>query len=120
MARDRQIQRYSINCVSIKLTKEGKSLKYSRHLDCPEEVAKVLYNYFADLDRESCMVVNVDIKGTPINYNVVSIGTLNTSPIVPRELLKSAILSNAYGIIMAHNHLSAGDVVPSRDDINVT
>ena len=120
MPRYSELRRYDVDCVSIKLVRESMSLKCNRPLDCPGTVARFLYKYFADLDRESCIVVNVDIKSSPLNYNVVSIGTINSSPVVPREIFKSAILPNAYGIIMANNHLSSGRPEPSRNDVNVT
>ncbi len=46
-------------------------------------------------------------------------GTLNSVLVHPREVFKSAILSNASSIILAHNHPS-GDPEPSRHDIEVT
>ena len=120
MPRYSDLQRYDIDCVSIKLVKEAMSLKSNRCLDSPKTVARAVYKYFSAMDRESCIVLNVDVKSVPINYNVVSVGTISNTPVVPRELLKSAILSNAYGIIMVHNHLSGGNPTPSRDDISVT
>lgn len=47
------------------------------------------------------------------------IGSLNSSIVHPREVLKSALLSNSASIIVAHNHPS--DVTdPSPEDIEVT
>ena len=37
----------------------------------------------------------------------------------PREVFKVAILSNAYSILLAHNHPS-GDTTPSQEDLNIT
>lgn len=50
---------------------------------------------------------------------IVGMGTLNSVLVHPREVFKSAILSNASSIILAHNHPS-GDPEPSRHDIEVT
>jgi DNA repair protein RadC len=46
-------------------------------------------------------------------------GTLHSSLVHPREVFKAAILSNAAGFILAHNHPS-GELTPSKDDIAVT
>jgi RadC-like JAB domain len=47
------------------------------------------------------------------------IGSLNSSIVHPREVMKSAILNNAASIIVSHQHPS-GDPTPSREDIEVT
>lgn len=49
----------------------------------------------------------------------ISIGTLNSSPIHPRELFKPAIKNSAAAVILVHNHPS-GDPTPSREDIDIT
>jgi len=55
------------------------------------------------------------IKG----HQLISIGTLDTILIHPREVFKLAILTSAAGIVLAHNHPS-GDATPSEADIKVT
>ncbi len=63
--------------------------------------------------------MNLSTVGQPININVVSVGTLNASMISPREVFKSAILSNAAAFICFHNHPS-GSVKPSLEDVITT
>ena len=46
-------------------------------------------------------------------------GTINHTPIYPREVVKRALELGASSVILVHNHPS-GDVSPSKDDINVT
>jgi hypothetical protein len=48
-----------------------------------------------------------------------SMGTVNMSLVSPREVFKSAILSNAAGIMLVHNHPS-GNPTPSRADLELT
>ncbi len=57
-------------------------------------------------------------KNTVIGFNEVSRGTLTASLFHPREILKGAILANAHGIIIGHNHPS-GDPEPSHADKQV-
>lgn len=79
----------------------------------------ILAPVLAELDREEVCVVNLDGKGRPINFNVVSIGSVNASLVTGRELYKTAILSNAAGMIMFHNHPSS-DLQMSKMDRDVT
>ena len=51
--------------------------------------------------------------------NVVSMGSLTETLVTGREFFKSAILSNARGVILIHNHPS-GNFTPSKEDFLVT
>lgn len=46
-------------------------------------------------------------------------GTINHTPVYPREVVKRALELGASSLILAHNHPS-GDVTPSKDDIDIT
>ncbi len=46
-------------------------------------------------------------------------GTVNHTPVYPREVVKRALEIGASSLILVHNHPS-GDVTPSRDDIDIT
>lgn len=104
--------------VRLKLT-EGNGLYSSESIDGAETAVRVMAEAMAGLDREEVCVVNMDSKGHPINFNVVSIGSLNQSIIPMGNVFKTAILSNAASIILMHNHPSS-DVSMSRQDENVT
>jgi DNA repair protein RadC len=58
-------------------------------------------------------------KNEPVNISVVSVGTLNSALVHPREVMKTAILSNSNSIIIAHNHPSES-LEPSIEDENIT
>ena len=106
--------------VDVRLKLTDKESIFSREtIDTPEKAVSVLAPVLAELDREEVCVVNLDGKGHPINFSVVSIGSVNSSLITGRELYKSAILSNAAAIIMIHNHPSS-DLQMSRLDLDVT
>lgn len=49
----------------------------------------------------------------------VSVGSINTSIVHPREVFTEAIKRNATSIIICHNHPS-GDPTPSNEDVNIT
>ena len=106
--------------VDVRLKLTNKESMFSREtIDTPEKAVSVLAPVLAELDREEVCVVNLDGKGHPINFSIVSIGSVNSSLITGRELYKSAILSNAAAIIMIHNHPSS-DLQMSRLDLDVT
>lgn len=87
--------------------------------DGPEEAAKAMADLLKDYDREVFAVVNIRANGQPINMNIVSIGTLDSSLTNPREILKSMVLSNAFAVMLFHNHPS-GNLNPSREDFIIT
>ena len=69
--------------------------------------------------EEHFIAFHLDSKYQVIGYHEVSKGTLNASLVHPREVFKAALLSNAYAIIVAHNHPS-GSVSASPEDIDIT
>lgn len=108
-----------VNIVSIKMVKEKSILYGNRALSSPSDAVTLLSEFLEDSDREMLLVCCLDTKNQPTCINVVSIGTLNSSLVHPREVFKPAILSNSCSIIIAHNHPS-GNPSPSKDDINIT
>ena len=64
-------------------------------------------------------ILNMKNNGQVINMNLVSVGIINASLVIPREVFKSSILANASAIIGLHNHPS-GNVKPSKEDMIVT
>jgi DNA repair protein RadC len=64
-------------------------------------------------------VIFVDSKNQVIKKEFIFEGTINYSIIEPRKIIKRALVLDASGFFIIHNHPS-GDVTPSEDDINVT
>ena len=64
---------------------------------------------------EQVLALHFDTKHTLIGVHLVSVGTLDASLVHPRDVFKAACLSNASGLILAHNHPS-GDPTPSAED----
>ncbi|MBI0578606.1 DNA repair protein RadC [Neobacillus cucumis] len=108
-----------IDIVTLKLVKESSLLYKERSVRSPEDGYKLLSLFLSDKDREHFIVVSLDTKNQPVSINICHIGSLNASIVHPREVMKSAILSNAASILVGHNHPS-GLVEPSREDIDVT
>ena len=108
-----------VNIVSIKLCKESSVLYEPRFVNNPADAADLVREFLSDCDREKIIAVCLDTKHQPTAITTISIGTINSSLIHPREVFKTAILSNSAAIILAHNHPS-GKPEPSNDDINIT
>ena len=107
---------YKLEQVSVRLKLMEEAPLYSTEkIDTPDKAIKIMCDMMKTLDREHICVVNLDGASHPINFNVVSVGSINSSPIAMRELFKTAILSNASNIIMLHNHPSS-NINPSRED----
>lgn len=64
-------------------------------------------------------MLSIDNAGMLAAIEVVSIGTVNATLAEPREIFKHAVLANAAGIVMVHNHTS-GRCVPSEEDMAMT
>lgn len=69
--------------------------------------------------KEGFIVFCLDTDLSIISREIVSIGTLNSCIIHPREIFRTAITRNANSIIVAHNHPS-GNLTPSKEDLDIT
>lgn len=89
-------------------------------LDRPENVVRYLDSAYAENPVvESFIVVCLDRKNRPICRHVLTVGTLTSSLVHPREVFKIACLASAAAILVSHNHPS-GCPDPSSADIQVT
>ena len=92
-----------------------RTLEHYGTLRSSADVSQLLREYLAGLDREHFVVLMVDKKNRVIGMNTVSVGSLDSAIVHPREVYKPAILSNAAALIFGHNHPS-GDPAPSPED----
>lgn len=88
-------------------------------LDTPEASFRFLRPKARRLDREHLWRIDLDTRSRVLGFEVVSIGTLSATLVHPREIMKGALLANAAGFILAHNHPS-GDETPSPEDRETT
>ena len=112
------IYKSQLEMVSVRLVKEAPIMS-EKKINSPEDAVKLLGQYLCELDREVLCVINIKANGVPVNCSICSMGSVNITIAHPRELLKTAILSNAAAIIIVHNHPS-GDLKPSQEDVQVT
>ena len=96
-----------------------KEITLESPLSNTHEAARFFKDQIGNMDREMLALVCLDTKNNPLSLHLVSTGSLNNAIIHPREVFKTAILSNANKIMIAHNHPS-GSVIPSQSDIETT
>ena len=85
----------------------------------PQAIAREFKKDFDSLDREHFKIIHLNTKNDITGIETISIGSLNSSIVHPREVFKSAIIQSSASIICLHNHPS-GDTKPSNADIEVT
>jgi DNA repair protein RadC len=69
--------------------------------------------------KEQFRILFLNNKNILIADEVQQVGTVNHTPVYPREMVKRALELSATALILVHNHPS-GDPAPSRDDIDMT
>ena len=102
----------------------GRRIKYSdklfrdKKITSPEDIADIFVPMLQDELKEKFIVVCLN-SANKIKMEIISIGSLNSSVVHPREVFKVAIDNNSANIILLHNHPS-GNPEPSKEDISVT
>jgi DNA repair protein RadC len=85
----------------------------------PEEVVGFVGSKLRGKKKEHFLALLLDTRGQVIRMAEISVGSLDSSIVHPREVFKEAISASAASVIFVHNHPS-GDPEPSEDDIKLT
>ena len=85
----------------------------------PDEVVAVVGGRLKGKKKEYFLVLLLDTRNRLIKVAEVSVGSLDSSIVHPREVFKEAISASAASVIFVHNHPS-GDPEASEDDIKLT
>lgn len=72
-----------------------------------------------EADKENLVAVALNTRLKATSWHLVALGSQNECIAHPREIFRTAIIQNAYGLILAHNHPS-GDPAPSEADRRLT
>ncbi|EJA0972724.1 DNA repair protein RadC [Escherichia coli] len=73
----------------------------------------------AGLEREEFMVLYLNQQNQLIAHETLFTGSISSTEVHPREVVKRALYFNAAAVILAHNHPS-GDITPSQADKAIT
>jgi DNA repair protein RadC len=93
----------------------GKSVKITD----PAVVADIVRRKLRWQQREHYVILCLDARKKLICADAVSIGTLDSALVHPRETFETAINHHAASVVVSHNHPS-NDPMPSDDDLAVT
>jgi len=85
----------------------------------PKDVAAVVGSRFRGKKKEHFLALFLDTRSRLIKVSEISVGSLDTSVVHPREVFKEALAASAASVIFAHNHPS-GDTTPSEEDIGLS
>lgn len=85
----------------------------------PEDVNSLMKARLRGKKKEYFLALLLDTRNQLIKVSEISIGSLDTSIVHPREVFKEAISASAAAVIFVHNHPS-GDPGASEDDIRLT
>lgn len=101
----------------LRLVQDG-TAEVPRITDAAEVAAHL--GEFASADREHMVALFLDTKNRPVGRHLVSVGTVDSTPVQPRDVFRAVLVAGAVnGVILAHNHPS-GDLTPSACDDEVT
>ena len=96
-----------------------KTAKKRLTFNSPDTIAQYYMEDLRHEDRENLLYLSLNTKGALIGEKLLSVGTVTSSLISPREVFIEALQNKAVGIIMLHNHPS-GDPTPSHQDIFIS
>lgn len=89
----------------------------------PEDAVRYVREYYSpylrDMNKEIFSIILLDYRNKVISNIELSKGTINTSIVDPKEIIREATIRSASSVILVHNHPS-GETNPSKDDIETT
>lgn len=88
-------------------------------LRTPRSVAEYLLPQFGSRPVEQFGVLSLDTRHRVVRASVLSVGTLDSSLVHPRDVFREAAAAGAAALVVFHNHPS-GDPEPSEDDVRLT
>ncbi|WP_325176723.1 RadC family protein [Paenibacillus alkalitolerans] len=85
----------------------------------PQDVSRLVMEDLRYLRQEHFVCLFLNTKNHVIGRETLSVGSLNSTIVHPRELFRAAIKRSAASVLCVHNHPS-GDPTPSAEDIQLT
>ncbi|OPZ83649.1 MAG: hypothetical protein BWY76_02180 [bacterium ADurb.Bin429] len=110
---------YRIPCYRVALVRESTHASPVKTITSPQHAYELLRDQLEDRDREVVIAIFLNTRNAAIGIHTVSIGSLNSALLHPRETFRAAILAGAAAIILGHCHPS-GTPDHSREDIAIS
>jgi DNA repair protein RadC len=92
---------------------------YGEAIREPDDVARIAQALIGDAAEERFIVLVLDIKNRVLGFTEAGRGCVDSCPVDPRTVFRTAIALGASGIVASHCHPS-GDPRPSAEDIALT
>ena len=102
-----------------KMVKDSEVTWVDTRYTSPKQIFEAFKDDLQSEGKEHFIALHVDGKNRLLCLDRVSVGSLNQTIVHPREVFKTACISNAAAIILIHNHPS-GDPQPSLEDKEIT
>jgi len=105
--------------VAVYEARRAKQLEDSVQIKSPKHAYEFLRFEMEGLEQEQLRVLNLNTKNRIISASLIYQGSVHTTVIRMAEVFRPAIIDNASGLIVCHNHPS-GDPLPSPEDVALT
>ncbi len=100
-------------------TRTSQRLEDALRISSPGDAYEFLRIEMEDLEQEQLRTLNLNTKNRILSSSMIYQGSVHTTVIRIAEIFRPAIIDNATGLIIAHNHPS-GDPTPSPEDAAIT
>jgi DNA repair protein RadC len=115
---DRPVSENEILYLAKEIT-AARLIRAGPQISSPQLAEDFLSHLIGSNEREVFLVIFLDAQHKIIASEELFQGTINSSPVYPREIVKRVLFHNAAAVILAHNHPS-GYPAPSDNDKQVT
>lgn len=115
-----QVKAIQLKCIA-ELAKRMAATTYRKNMKTeePGTIAEYYMEQLRHETREKLILAMFDARNRFLGDEVLSIGTVNSSLVSPREIYLKALRQQAVNIILLHNHPS-GEASPSEEDLRTT
>lgn len=105
--------------VAVYEARQAKRLEEALQIRTPKDIYEFLRFEMENLEQEQLRVLTLNTKSRIISAPLIYQGSVHTTVVRLAEILRPALLDNASGLVVAHNHPS-GDCSPSPEDAALT
>lgn len=111
------IKQYEIRTRRVQLGEQ--SATYRQKIGEPWQVVRLAQDLIGDAGQEVFLAFYLNVRNRVLGFTEVARGGIDTCPVDPRVVFRSAIATGASALIVAHNHPS-DDADPSAEDLALT
>ena len=110
---------YTIPIVHLEIVKDSAIHYGTVQVQTSSEMADLFKSIIGKRNTENMLICTVDARNQPSLLQITGIGTVDYCQFSVPDIWKAALISNASGVIVSHNHPS-GNVSPSIHDLEAT